>query len=272
AGRGGAGLVTLAVPGLIAPTLAAKSELTSMTWFVLPHDLGALTPDALKVLREKLPGYDALALGMGVGQEEVTQRFIHGLLGLKAAGEHGRAAIGFVRARSDREEGEEQLVLPPTVLDADGLNALAAAEAEWWMHLPPQRLVLTPHPGEMSRLTGRETADIQRHRLDVAREQAEIWGQVVVLKGAHSVIAAPDGRATFSPFATATLATAGTGDVLAGVIAGLLAQGLEPYDAARFGVYLHGLAGALMADTMPVALSSDLPGFLTDAWALLAGA
>lgn len=271
AGRSGAGLVTLAVPNLIAPTLAAKSELTSMTWLLLPHDLGALTPDALQVLRERLADYDAVAVGMGVGREEVTQRFIHGLLGLTATAERGRAPIGFVRARAGHDEAEQALALPAAVLDADALNLLAETETEWWAHLPPQRLVLTPHPGEMSRLTGRDTEDIQAHRLDVAGEQARRWGQVVVLKGAYSVIAAPDGRASFSPFATAALATAGTGDVLAGVIAGLMAQGLRAYDAARLGVYLHGLAGALMADAMPGALSSDLPGFLADAWALLIG-
>lgn len=273
AGRSGAGLVTLAVPNSIVPILAAKSELTSVTWVFLPHDLGALTPDAIKVLRDQLPKYDALALGMGIGQEEVTRRFIYALLGLTETGEAGgRAPIGFVRTRNQKVESETRIHLPPTVLDADALNALAAAEGEWWRDLPEGHFVLTPHPGEMSRLTGREMGDIQAHRLEVAREQAMTWRQVVVLKGAFTVIAAPDGRVSLSPFATAALATAGTGDVLAGTIAGLLAQGLEPYDAARLGVYLHGLAGTLMADSLPVPVSSDLPGFLEDAWALLRGA
>ena len=109
-------------------------------------------------------------------------------------------------------------------------------------------MVLTPHPGEMARLCHISAADVNADRIGVARRSAQQWGVVVVLKGAYTVIAAPDGRARVNPFATPALATAGTGDVLAGVIASLLAQGLEAFEAATAGAYLHGLAGQMLAE------------------------
>ncbi len=109
----------------------------------------------------------------------------------------------------------------------------------------PWSWVLTPHPGEMSRLIKRPVREIEADRLGLARAQARAWQQVVVLKGAPSIIAAPDGRASLSAFANAALASAGSGDVLSGIIAGLLAQGLRPFDAAQAGCYVHGLAAEL---------------------------
>jgi len=103
--------------------------------------------------------------------------------------------------------------------------------------------IVTPHPGEMSRLTELPVADIQADRLGVAIRQAARWGATVILKGAHTVVAAPDGHARISPFANPALASGGTGDVLAGAVAGLVAQGLGPFDAAALGVYLHGRSG-----------------------------
>jgi NAD(P)H-hydrate epimerase len=100
----------------------------------------------------------------------------------------------------------------------------------------------------MGRLMGVDTAAANADRVATATEQAAAWNQVVVLKGAYTVVAAPDGRTTVIPFSTPVLATAGTGDVLAGSIAGLLAQGLSPYDAALCGTYLHGLAGQMLQD------------------------
>src|SRR5581483_8272582 len=107
--------------------------------------------------------------------------------------------------------------------------------------------VLTPHPGEMARLIGSSVAEVQARRLEVAVEAARRWQQTVVLKGAGTIVAAPDGRAWLSPFSTAALASAGTGDVLAGTIAGLLAQGLPAPEAACCGVFLHGTAGDLLS-------------------------
>jgi NAD(P)H-hydrate epimerase len=131
----------------------------------------------------------------------------------------------------------------PTVIDADALNALAQSE-RWHEHLPLQA-ILTPHPGEMARLCGCSTREVQANRIGFAREKAVDWNAVVVLKGAYTVIAAPDNRVTVLPFANPALATAGSGDVLAGAIVGALAQGLAPFEAAVMGGYLHGLAGEM---------------------------
>ena len=146
----------------------------------------------------------------------------------------------------------------PLVLDADGLNHLAGREG-WWERLP-EAAVLTPHPGEMARLTGLAMSEIQGDRLEVARRFAGRWGKVLVLKGAFTVIASPGGEVRLSPFANPALASAGTGDVLSGAIAGLLAQGLSPFDAASLGVYLHGLAGELASEGLGEAgvVASDL--------------
>ena len=135
--------------------------------------------------------------------------------------------------------------MPPLVVDADGLNALAAAH-EWWKGLPSDT-ILTPHPGEMARLMGEAftTKYIQKDREGVARRMASKWEAVVVLKGAFTVVAAPDGRVMVLPFANPGLATAGSGDVLAGAIVGLRSQGMGAFEAAVAGAYLHGLAGEL---------------------------
>ena len=119
----------------------------------------------------------------------------------------------------------------PMIFDADGLKLLAKLPD--WSKLLPAPAILTPHPGEMSVLTGMAIEEIQKDRLNVARKFAQEWGHVVVLKGAFTVIAAPDGRTTTIPVATPALARAGTGDVLAGLITGLRAQGVDAYDAAR---------------------------------------
>lgn len=133
--------------------------------------------------------------------------------------------------------------LPPTVFDAGGLD--------WGISLK-EEAVLTPHPGEMSRLTGLPVAEIQKDRINIAKKYAKRWNKIIVLKGANTIIASPAGRIGFSPFANPALATAGTGDVLAGVITGFLAQKLNLFDAACVGVYIHGLAGK------KISLASDL--------------
>ena len=161
----------------------------------------------------------------------------------------------------DQEDAEERrLAFPPLVVDADGLNALAVLkDEEWWRRLPAPA-VLTPHPGEMARLMGVGAKEVQADRVGVAREMAPKWGHVIALKGAHTVVASPDGRVVVLPFATAALATAGSGDVLAGAIVGLLAQGLVPFEAALAGAYLHGLAGSWAGEEIGLAgaVASDL--------------
>ncbi len=233
--RVGTGLVTLALAESLHPVLASK--LHEVTFLLLPHDLGALVPEAIQLLAKRVKEYDALLLGPGLGREEKTVEFVHLLLGVKA---QPRKKIGF---RAEEEGGSPPLELPPLIIDADGLNALAQAP-EWWNHLWAQA-VLTPHPGEMARLLGSSIEEVEGDRIGIVIEAAERWGQVIILKGAHSLIAAPDGRLTISPFANPGLATGGTGDVLAGAIVGFLAQGLPPYEAAIAGVYLHGLAGEM---------------------------
>ncbi len=127
-----------------------------------------------------------------------------------------------------------------------------------WDRLPHGRCVLTPHPGEMRRLLGVE--QIADHPVDVAKDAAARWKQIVVFKGATTVIADPEGRVRVNDGGNPALATAGTGDVLAGAIAGLIAQGLKPFDAAALGVYLHSAAGRMVRDELGDmgALAGDL--------------
>jgi NAD(P)H-hydrate epimerase len=239
AGRVGAGLVTLALPAQIHPVLATK--LTEATFLLLPHSMGVLEPAATKVLISHLEGYQAMLLGPGLSRERETVEFVHRLLGVKADSPTRR--IGF---QAHTETTSERVTLPPLVIDADALNALSEAE-QWWVSLP-RNSVLTPHPGEMGRLMGANATIVNEDRIAAATSRAAEWHQVIVLKGAFTVVAAPDGRTTVIPFANPILATAGTGDVLAGSIAGLLAQGLAPYEAAICGAYLHGAAGEILSE------------------------
>lgn len=244
--RVGAGLVTAALPGPLHPIVA--SLLPEATYLVLPHDMGVIEMDAVEVLQEYLGRYDALLVGPGLTQEECAAEFTAEFLltGTQVPLRH--RPIGLVPAEPTSSAGTFP-PLPPTVIDADALNNLAKVE-EWWKVLRPEQAVLTPHPGEMARLLKCSIEEVQADRIGVAQAAAREWEQVVVLKGAHTVVAAPDGRVAVNPFATAALATAGTGDVLAGAIVGLLAQGLTPFDAAVVGCYLHGLAGEIAAADM----------------------
>jgi len=151
-----------------------------------------------------------------------------------------------------------QTQLPVLVLDADGLNLLSRSPD--WVERFKQDAVLTPHPGEMSRLLNKPLEDIQANRIYIAQEASAKWNKTIVLKGAFTVIASPDGQVRVSPFANAGLASAGTGDVLAGSIAGMAAQGLSLFDAATCGVYIHGLAGEIVRNQIGDAgmLASDL--------------
>lgn len=261
--RAGAGLVHLAAAAVVGHVVASQAPEPVHT--VLPSDLGALTPAAVPVLKPLLDSHSALLLGPGLGTDKHTVEFVELLLAGKPV---GRRTIGFGTApKSEPEEGWQ---LPRLVLDADGLNAVAALNNS--LDFLPKNSILTPHPGEMSRLTGLSTAEINADRWGVARRFAREWGQIVVLKGAFTVLAHPDGALAVSPFAEPALATAGSGDVLAGCIVGLLAQGLAPWDAARAGVYLHALAGRLAAKAIgPALLASDISAQLPRALAMLRG-
>jgi NAD(P)H-hydrate epimerase len=222
--RSGAGLVTLAAPADVRHAVASQSA--EITYLPLPDDPaapGCLTPGHLGQLLDAARGYDALALGPGLGVEPATRRLVTLLAEHLAADERG----------------------PRCVIDADALNALASVDQADRPHPRAARWVLTPHPGEMARLRGLEPAAVQGDRLRTALDAAREWRQSVVLKGAPSLVAAPDGRLRLSPFANAALAVAGTGDVLTGLIGALLSQGLDPFDAAAAGTFVHGLAGEL---------------------------
>ncbi len=256
--RAGAGLVTLGLPETIHPSVAAR--LTEATYLLLPDDTGVLAPGAAKVLTDKLGSYAALLLGPGLGQEQPTEEFMDELFGSPKAGH--RRQVGFAHQGGEDAAGKGSVKLPALVVDADGLNLLAKGDG-WWQRLPAGS-VLTPHPGEMARLMGSTTREVQADRLGCAARMAAKWGHVVVLKGAYTVVAAPDGRVTVLPFANPALATAGSGDVLAGAIVSMRAQGLAAFEAALVGGYLHGLAGELARESLGDAgvVAGDLAAML----------
>ncbi|HMZ07275.1 MAG TPA: NAD(P)H-hydrate dehydratase [Anaerolineales bacterium] len=228
--RIGAGLVTMAIPDVLHAVLAG--HLPEATWVLLPHEDGFISSSAVAKVRENFSRATAFLIGPGFGDKHTTGSFIESLL--------------------------PNLTLP-TVIDADGLRHLARID-HWYKKLSAP-VVLTPHPGEMSALTGLSREEIQLARDEIACRYAQEWGQVVVLKGAFTIIAAPNGHSTTIPVATPALARAGTGDVLAGLITGLLAQGVKPYDAALAGAFIHAQAGLLAAKklgTTASVLASDV--------------
>ena len=232
AARSGAGLVTGAMPQSLWGPVAGR--LAEATWLPLPQtESGHITAEAVPQLVDALDGYSALLVGCGLGNTASTQEFIHDLF-------------------SKREK------LPPTVIDADGLNCLA--QMARWPGLLPKQSVLTPHAREFARLSGLPLDEVLQTRWALAREKAVAWQAVVLLKGPYTVIADPDGRLAVLPVATSALATAGTGDVLAGTIAGLLAQGTSPFCAASLAAWIHGEAGKLCAHEIGLSgvLASDL--------------
>jgi hydroxyethylthiazole kinase-like uncharacterized protein yjeF len=234
AARTGAGLVTLATARSLIPILASK--LTEVTYIPLPEsEPGIIGSDALQLMKKSIPDYRVLLLGCGMGQHKATNEFTKSLL----------------------------FNLPhthylPVILDADGLNTMSN-EPAWWQKLG-KNMILTPHPGEMARLTESTLEDVQLERISVAQSSAIEWQKIVVLKGPYTIIASPEGRTMVSPFANAALASAGTGDVLAGMIAGLAAQYMPMFDAAACGVYLHAKAGEKLAKEIGNAgtIASDL--------------
>lgn len=244
--RAGAGLVTVGAPGNVVSVLAA--QLSEPTWLVLPHDMGALSENAAPLIVEALPGYKSLLLGPGWGKEETTGDLLRSLLRERQKHQSAtmKRSIGFGAApRAQDTKSTNDLALPPLVVDADGLNLLS--ELENWWELLPENTIITPHPGEMSRLSKLSTEEIQQNRVEVAIEKAKAWNVILLLKGAHTVIASPDETVYRLPFKNDALATAGTGDVLAGIIAAMLCQGMPSVHAAVAAGYLHGLAGELAA-------------------------
>ena len=241
AARSGAGLVTLAAAEVIQPLLATFLDATHEP---LPSTDGTLDADAARALLRALHTGRARALLVGPG------------LDLTADTE---AFVTHVLAGLDDVDG-----LGAVVLDADALNVLARRPG-WHEALKVPR-ILTPHPAEMARLMGVDIDQVQASRLDSALAYAQRTGSVVVLKGACSVVAHPDGRARISSVATTALAHAGSGDVLAGLIAGFVAQGLDPFDAASAGVAVHAECGRIAEQRIGAAstLASDLLALLPE--------
>lgn len=242
AGRTGAGLVTLAVPESLQPIFAAK--VIEATTMALPEDdVEELDPEPAfaRILDHE---HDAIVIGPGLRPGLATAELVRRLI---AADEPDAA---------------------PILLDAEALRSLATID-DWWDG-ERRPAVLTPHAGEFARLragSGRDPAadgdlvEDDAARLAATLDAATAWRQCVVLKGARTVIATPEGEAAIAPFENPALASGGTGDVLAGAIGSLLAQGLTPFAAARLGVYLHGLAGDAARERLGDAgvLASDLP-------------
>jgi hydroxyethylthiazole kinase-like uncharacterized protein yjeF len=219
--RIGAGLVTLGIPSPLHSALSG--QFPEATWILLPHKKGVIAEDACRVLSDNLERITALLIGPGLGLDESTGRFLSKLL-------------------------SNNMKLPPAVIDADGLKLLK--EIPDWPSRLTKPAVLTPHPGEMAILTGLSIENIQEDRLEIASRFSREWGHVVILKGAFSVVASPDGQAAVIPVASPALARAGTGDVLAGIIVGLLAQGITAFPAAVAGAWIHAYAGLNAAQSI----------------------
>lgn len=236
--RAGAGLVRVATAESVAARLAGA--VPEITWMALDEEApGLIAPGGWRRVTAEAPGFDAVVIGPGLGSQPATLR-------------RARQLIGSLTV--------------PAVVDADGLNALADAE-RWWQPLRAP-MVLTPHPGEFSRLSRSAAPDAgdDAGRAEAALTAAARWSQVVVLKGAHSVVADPGGEALASGVATPALATAGSGDVLAGAIGAYLAAGATPFAAAACGVAVHGAAGLLAAERIGSAgvMARDLAELLPE--------
>lgn len=240
--RSGAGWVTLAVPEPLQLPLAG--HFPEATWIPLPHVEQSIAPQAAETLAANLERATALLVGPGLGRTSDSAGFLDALLSGSS--------------------------LPPLVLDAEALRLLA--EIRNWASRLPSGSILTPHPGEMANLTGMPVDAVQADRIGTAERFARERDCVLVLKGAFTLVAAPDGRTAINPVATAALARAGTGDVLAGIIAGLRGQGLGAFEAATAGVWLHGQAG-LVAErrlgSSAAVLAGDLPDGLGEILAAL---
>lgn len=212
--RAGCGLVNVAT---LAPVQQALSgRLIETIWTPLPELKGGYDPEGVEALAPALAKADSLVIGPGWGLNDANLAFLDKLL----------------------------KILPkdlPTLVDADGLKLLRQL-GDWWSRVPRQ-VVLTPHPGEMAILTGLEIAQIEADRWEIAKGYAQKWGVVLLLKGPLTVIAAPGGTVYINPVSDSALATAGSGDVLSGVLGGLMAQGASAEEAAALGASLHGAAG-----------------------------
>ena len=255
--RVGVGLVTMGIPSVLHAPLAG--HFPEATWLLLPNELGSISGQSAAILMKRFDKTNALLIGCGLGTEESTYEFLEKLLTSEKTKKQSDR-IGFIQ-NGKIEDQDLNYKLPPLVIDADGLNLLAKI-SDWPKKLP-RNTILTPHPGEMETLTGVSKDKIQANRLSVAEHFAKVWQQIVVLKGAFTVIAAPEGSTAVLPIASPALARAGSGDVLAGMIVGFLSQGMDAYSSAVSGAWYHALAGLLAAEGVG-SVTSVLAGDIVD--------
>ncbi|NTW99224.1 MAG: NAD(P)H-hydrate dehydratase [Geobacteraceae bacterium] len=217
--RAGSGLVTLAAAESIHPILEMKTTET-MTVPLPDSGSGYLTNSAFPAIQKLLDGKDAVAIGPGIDRHPGTYALVRDLV---------------------------ESVTLPLVIDADGLNALAE-DITVLKRKKSMQVILTPHPGEMSRLLGSSVPDVEAMRISVAQEFSRTYDVFLVLKGARTIIASPDGNAAINGSGNPGMASGGMGDVLTGIIASLLGQGYGAWDACRLGVFLHGFAADMVAE------------------------
>lgn len=216
--RSGAGLVTLGVPKSLNSVLQKKISPVIMTLSLSETKEQTFSSTAFPAIRKAAGKHQALGIGPGLTQNASTQKLVYKITG----------------------------ALPiPLVIDADGLNALSGNLNPLAKAKAPR--IITPHPGEFSRLTKKSVKAIEQDRKGAALAFAKRHNCIVVLKGPQTVVASPAGKTYVNKTGNAGMATAGSGDVLTGMLTALLGQGIEPFTAAKTGVYLHGLAGDLAA-------------------------
>lgn len=274
AGRSGAGIVQLATGrGVIAMIAAGIPEVAYIPMPETESSSGARK--ASELIREHLGRATAIVIGPGLGADEASDNLLSSLFGFGGGSESVRGRMGFGGEESSTRTTDIAATTifsdngVNVVLDADGLNWLARQE-RWWEKLPAQRLVLTPHPGEMARLLDRTVEEITADPIGVAAEAAARWSQTVLLKGGNAVVT--NGETTLvADLAAASLATAGSGDVLAGVVGGLLAQTRSLLDSAALAIYVGPRAALRVEDRFGVlgVVASDLPDAIANELALL---
>lgn len=236
--KAGAGYSTLATGKSSASTIAAQAP--DIVFVPLPEtEDGFISEKALDIVLEKSEKSNVYLIGPGLGAAESSIKLVE----------------GFIRKLTDRGLN--------TIIDADGLNCLSMLEN---MVLPVNS-VITPHAKELSRLLKTTVEEVLEDRIAAATKAAAEFNTIVVLKGARTIIASPDGRIFISPVGSSALAKAGTGDVLSGIIAGLAAQEIELLNAAVLGVYIHGMAGEIASEylTEHSVTASELINYIPDA-------
>lgn len=235
--RSGAGLVTVGVPQSLSIALQKKIASVVMTMPLAETPEQSISADAYRQIKKNFTRFNAVAVGPGMSEHTSTQKFIRTLV--------AECPI-------------------PMVIDADGLNALAGHGNILRRSSTPK--VLTPHPGEMARLTGEKKKTIESDRKKAAVEFTRQSNCVVLLKGHRTVVASPSGKTYINLTGSPGMATAGSGDVLTGMIAAFLGQGLSAFDAAKWGAYLHGKAGELAAraKTPTAMIASDIIEFIPE--------